>query len=94
MRTLWDAGRNLGAGQISPSRARAQAAQSARQEMGGLQQAAEQEQLEDKKARRLEQLKGSTPEALQIMREAVGDNSGHYMVASHGQVGPAKGTSC
>ena len=63
-----------------------QTAQKAKHELGSLQQAGGEQQLEDKKAQRLQKLKGSTPEALQIMREAVGDSAGHFMVASHGQV--------
>ena len=74
----------------------AQAAQTVRRELGDLQQqAAQQEQkLEEKMARRLDKLKGSTPEALQIMREAVGDTAGHTMLASHGQVRPLTLCTC
>ena len=64
----------------------AQAADAARSERKDLEQEDEQQQLEEKKQQRLQQLKGSTPEAMQIMREAMGDSAGQFMVASHGQV--------
>ena len=69
----------------------------AKQEMTSLQEAAdkaaaEKAKLEDSKAKRLQKLKGSTPDALQIMREAVGDSAGHVLAASYGQVG--LGGSC
>ena len=66
----------------------AQTASSARQEISSLQQGADEAGLEDKKAQRLQKLKGSTPDALQIMREAMGDSAGHVLAASHGQVAP------
>ena len=63
-----------------------QAADAARSERQDLEQEDGQQRLEEKKQRRLQQLKGSTPEAMQIMREAMGDSAGQIMVASHSQV--------
>ena len=67
-----------------------QAAAAARSERQDLEQEQQKQQkLEQQKQKRLEQLKGSTPEAMQIMREAMGDSAGQFMIASHGQVLPS-----
>ena len=67
-----------------------QAAAAARSERQDLEQEQQKQQkLEEQKQKRLEQLKGSTPEAMQIMREAMGDSAGQFMIASHGQVLPS-----
>ena len=65
-----------------------QAAAATRSERAALEEEAQQKKLEQQKASRLQKLKGSTPEAMQIMREAIGDSAGQFMVASHGQVLP------